>query len=165
VIRVACPTCRAQFDVQEAFAGRIAKCPNCNGQIQIPAAASPPVSAAAMPPIPGTTAPTGLAGKSSGVTIAGFVCGIVGLVLSLLVAVPCVGCWLIPVAMPTAVAGLVCSIIGLIMAKKNNQKKVLAVTGLVLSVVAIIWAPLMFFLVLGGLGALAAGGMATPPRF
>jgi tetrahydromethanopterin S-methyltransferase subunit F len=168
MIRVACPTCRTQFDVQEAFAGRTAKCSNCGGQIQILAAAPPPVGVPAPPPVPGGVAP--FAGRPtgySGVSIAGFTCGLIGFLFSLLEVIPCIGCWLLPVSIPTTLAGLVCSIIGLVTAKKANRKKGLAIAGLVLSIVAIIWAPLAFFLFLGGLAGLGATAphMGPPPRF
>ncbi|MDY0168799.1 MAG: hypothetical protein RBS80_19800 [Thermoguttaceae bacterium] len=102
-----------------------------------------------------------------GVSLAGFICGLVGLVLSLFLVIPCIGCWLLPISTPTAGAGLVCSAIGLITAKKANRKKGLAIAGLVLSTLAIVWAPLAFFVFLGGLGSLgaAASQMGPPPQF
>jgi len=73
MIRVVCPTCRSQFDTDEQYAGQVATCPNCNGQIQIPyVSATPPASAtpfasatppAATPPA-GAPAATGAAGIS-----------------------------------------------------------------------------------------------------
>jgi hypothetical protein len=120
------------------------------------------------PPVPGSpTASTGQPTKSSGVSIAGFVCGLVGFVFSVLEIISCLGCWLFPLVMPTALAGLICSIIGLVTAKKANQQKGLAIAGLVLSILAIIWAPLVFFLFLGGLASLGAAGphMMRPAHF
>jgi len=161
MIRVACPSCRAQFDVAENFAGRAAKCTNCGGPIQIPSA--PPSVAAGPwgtpPAVPGAPAvSTGQPIKSSGVSIAGFVCGLVAFILSLLEIIPCIGCFVLFVTVPTSLAGLICSIIGLVTAKKANRKKGLAIAGLALSIVAILF-PIVFFLVFAVLGSL---GGSTP---
>src|SRR5262245_4383535 len=39
MIRFACPECRKGFQVEDEFAGRKTKCPNCNGALVIPSAA------------------------------------------------------------------------------------------------------------------------------
>jgi len=80
MIRVVCPTCGAQFDTYDQFAGQAATCPNCHGQIQIlhvsapsPASPAPPPSMPSpsapgvppMPPVPGAS----WAGRVSGATV------------------------------------------------------------------------------------------------
>lgn len=49
-IAIACPTCRAQFSVDDRHAGRKAKCGKCGAAIQIPAAV-PQVVAVPTPPV------------------------------------------------------------------------------------------------------------------
>lgn len=146
MISVTCPTCGSSFNTSDENAGRNAKCPNCQNQLTIPAAAAPaPAPAAA--PVP-AQAPAGVPGHS-GVSIAGFVCGIVALVLSF---IPCIN-WF---AFFPAVAGLICSIIGLATAKKGGNKKGLAIAGLVMSIVTIIWIPLFYLVFLAGVASSVA---------
>jgi len=165
MIRVMCPTCRSQFDTADQYAGRTTNCPNCGGKIAIPAPAyAPPMGPACVPaqPLgyPGAAGPPAVPMMHGGLAVAGFVCGLVGFILSVIAAItliiPCVYCVLAVVADVTALAGIVCSIIALVTAKKANRKKGLAIAGLVLAVLAFIWAPLTFFLMFGGLAAMGA---------
>jgi hypothetical protein len=82
------------------------------------------------------------ASGNSGLGVAGFVCGLVGLILSF---IPCIG-WL---GFGPAVAGIICSSIALATANKTNKKKGLAIAGLVLSILTILWIPLFLFAILG----------------
>jgi len=161
MIRVVCPTCKAQFDAPDQYAGRAATCPNCNGRLTVPMASA---NAPSVPPVPafGGGVP-GVPMQHGGLAVAGMVCGIVGLVLAV-VGGFCLGCFILPIALPTALAGLICSIIALVTAKKANRKKGMAIAGLILSILAIIWVPLVFFMFLGGLAALGAGAAASMPR-
>jgi len=164
MIRVVCSTCRSQFNTPDQYAGRRATCPNCKSPIVVPAAAA----ASGLPPIPASypagTVAAGTAGHG-GLAIAALVCGIVSFVLSVAASFPCLGCFILPVAAPTALGGIVCGIIALVTAKKANRKTGMAIIGLALSVLAIIWAPLVFFLFLGGLSALGAGAASMPGGF
>ena len=164
MIQFACPTCGFRFNVQDSYAGRTATCKNCGGQMSIPGPSSAPPARGVPPPAPPSPPAPGYYGPptvssassgvnqrqtiSSGVATAGFICGLIGLVLSFGMVIPCVGCWLLPLASPTALAGLICSIIGLIQAKKAAGKNSLAVAGLILAIVALVWAPIAFFLFL-----------------
>ena len=153
MIRVVCPNCNSQFDAQDQYAGRAANCPQCGNQLTIPVATQAPGA----PQAPGAVDPN----KSPGVGIAGFVCGIVGFVLSLMMLIPCVGCFTVWIAGPTAMAGLICSIIGMVQAKKSGQKQTLSLVGLILSVLAILWLPIVLFAIIGA----GAASVPTPPRF
>jgi heme/copper-type cytochrome/quinol oxidase subunit 3 len=73
----------------------------------------------------------------------------VALVLSF---IPCIN-WF---AFFPAVAGLICSIIGLATAKKGGNKKGLAIAGLVMSIVTIIWIPLFYLVFLAGVASSVA---------
>jgi len=158
MIQVTCPTCTSQFSADEQYAGRAAKCPNCGNPLTIPfvsTGATPPPTPAPQggPPSPATPS------RHDGVSIAGFVCGVCAFVLSLVEVIPCIGLFVIPIVLPIMWAGMVCSVVGLVHARRANRSKLFAIMGLVFSVLAVVWAPLVFFLFLGGLSALgfAAG--------
>ena len=84
--------------------------------------------------------------------VAALVLGIVALVLSFL---PCVS-WL---AYLPAFVGVVLGIVGLVLSRKTGEGKWTALPGLVFSITAIIWVPVLAFVFLGGIfsmGALAS---------
>lgn len=85
--------------------------------------------------------------------IAGMVCGIVAIVLSF---IPCIGI----LSIIPAILGIIFSIIGLVQSKKTGEGKGMAIAGLVLSILAIIWIPIFVFVIMGGAaaGLGAAGG-------
>ena len=164
MIRVVCPNCNSQFDAQDAYAGRAANCPQCGSQLTIPAATQAPPAPGGAPVGPGGFDPQ----KGPGVGLAGFICGIVGFSLSLMTMIPCIGCFTIFLAGPTALAGLICSIIGMVQAKKRGQKQTQSLVGLILSVLAMVWVPLAYFLILASAGAAmddAIRNMPPPRRF
>ncbi len=174
MIRVVCPNCSSQFDTQDMYAGRTANCPQCGTQLtipQAPTASSGFSPGGGPPPMPGYAPQTpSSAGatyyppnKQPGVALAGMICGIVGFVLSLISAIPCIGCFTLLLAGPTALAGVICSVIGLILSKKRGQKMTYSIVGLSLSILAIIWAPIVYFLILGALGA--GGAFMDPSMF
>ena len=148
MIRVVCPNCNAQFDAQDQYAGRTANCPQCGNQLTIPAAA-PAAAPGGAPASPGQFDPQ----KGPGVGLAGFICGIVGFVLALMVWIPCVGCLMVWLAGPTSLAGLICSIIGMVQAKKRGQKQTQSLVGLILSVLGIIMPLLWYFVVFAAASA------------
>jgi hypothetical protein len=83
--------------------------------------------------------------------MAGLVLGIVAIVLSF---IPCIGFF----AITPAILGIIFSIIGLSQAKKTGQGKGMAIAGLVLSILAIVWIPIFILLIVGGAAAGAAAG-------
>jgi len=83
--------------------------------------------------------------------VAGLVLGILAIVISL---IPCVGVF----AIIPAILGIIFSAVALGQAKKAGQGKGMAMAGLILSIVAIIWVPIFVFLIMG---ALAAAGAAA----
>lgn len=82
-------------------------------------------------------------GGNNGMAIAGMVLGIVGFVVAF---VPCIG-WVLALIM--GIVGATLSGIGLASANKLGSGKGMAIAGLVLSILAIIWVPIWFFIVLG----------------
>jgi len=158
MIQVTCPTCTSQFSADEQYAGRVANCPNCGNPLTIPAVST---GAPGPPPTPSQAgaAATRARPRHGGVSVAGFICGISAFILSLFEAIPCIGLFVIPIALPTTWAGLVCSTVGLVHAYRGNRSKLFPIMGLVFSILAMVWAPLVFFLFLGGFSALglAAG--------
>ena len=48
-MKIACPSCHAQFDVAPEHAGKVAPCPQCGAQMQIPV---PPAQIVAAPADP-----------------------------------------------------------------------------------------------------------------
>jgi DNA-directed RNA polymerase subunit RPC12/RpoP len=148
MIRVQCLNCSSLFDTDERYAGMTANCPNCQAQIVIPAASSSVTPQVQQQRITSSAAGAdNLPQGHGGISIAGFVCGIVAIVISF---IPCMGL----LALGPALAGIICSIIGLVKAKSRNRKKGLAIAGLICSVLAVIWIPLYIFVFVGGTAAL-----------
>ena len=85
--------------------------------------------------------------------VAGLVLGIVAIVVSF---IPCIGLF----AFIPAIFGIIFSIVGLVQAKKTGDGKGMTVAGLVLSILAIIWIPILLFVIMGGAAA-AASAAAT----
>lgn len=86
-------------------------------------------------------------GKQNVIGLVGFILAIVNIALSFIPNLPTY------VSSIVWLGGFVCSIVGIVQAKKKNQKKSLAVWGLVLSLVGIVLILLMLFF----LGAILAG--------
>ena len=86
--------------------------------------------------------------------VAGMILGIVAIVLSF---VPCINL----ISLLPAVVGLVLSILGLVKSKKTGSGRGMAIAGLVLCILALIWVPLFFFLILGAASASAAEAAAA----
>ncbi len=160
MIHFGCPTCGKQLQVKDEFAGRQATCPQCAQTIQIPAAppdrfqpesrggispAVPPQFTPEwhyQPSYPGDPVLAGASGPANtGMAVAGMVLGIVGLVFSF---IPCLG-WFLGIVL--AVLGVIFSAIGLSQSGKSGQGKNMAVTGLILSILTIIWIPAYWFLI------------------
>lgn len=74
--------------------------------------------------------------------VAGMVLGIVGFVLSF---IPCLG-WFLGVVL--GILGAIFSGIGMANAANTHQGKGMAIAGLVLSILAILWIPLFWLLIL-----------------
>src|SRR5918996_2812613 len=88
---------------------------------------SPPEQPAAAPPPPPAERPQG----HPGMAVAGFVCGLVGLVLSAIII-----CFFI--GGPVALVGVVLSAIGLRQANERGAKRGLAIAGLVCGVIGVL---------------------------
>lgn len=82
-------------------------------------------------------------GGNNGLAIAGMILGIVGF---LVVFIPCVG-WLLAIVL--GIVGATLSGIGLGTAGKYGGGKGMAIAGLVLSILAIIWVPVWIFIIVG----------------
>ncbi|MCI0682968.1 MAG: hypothetical protein L0Y71_12770 [Gemmataceae bacterium] len=82
-------------------------------------------------------------GGTNGLAIAGMVLGIVGF---LTVFIPCVG-WVLAIIL--GIVGATLSGIGLGTASKYGSGKGMAIAGLVLSILAIIWVPIWIFIIVG----------------
>ena len=79
--------------------------------------------------------------------VAGMVCGILAFFFSF---IPCVG-WFISLIL--SVLGIIFSGVGLAQAQKSGgHGKGMAITGLVMSILPLLWIPL-FIVIIGGLGA------------
>jgi hypothetical protein len=78
-------------------------------------------------------------------SVTGMVLGIVGFVFSF---IPCVG-WVLGVIL--GILGCIFSAVGIAQASKTGEGKGMGVTGLVLSILAIIWAPLLWIVFWGSL--------------
>jgi hypothetical protein len=76
---------------------------------------------------------------TNGPAVAGLVLGISGFVIAF---IPCVG-WL---SILIGIVGVVFSAIGISQAKKPDQGKGMAITGLIMSILAVIWWPIWIFL-------------------
>lgn len=82
-------------------------------------------------------------GGTNGLAIAGMVLGIVGFAV---VFIPCIG-WLLAIIL--GIVGATLSGIGLASAGKLGSGKGMAIAGLVLSIIAIIWVPIWIFIIVG----------------
>jgi hypothetical protein len=80
--------------------------------------------------------------KENGIAVAGMVCGTVGLVLSF---VPCAGMIFGPVL---GLLGAIFGGIGLAQSSSSGQGKGMAVAGLATGVLALIWGPLFWWMLL-----------------
>lgn len=171
-----CPSCDAKFDAPNHLAGRTVKCPVCSNPVLLPAAddgietiqATPPTPAAYAPPPPPLRRPERAArddasdwddddsrdafhrdigrrhaSSANGLAIAGLVLGIVGVIMAF---IPCIG-WLFAIVM--GIIGATLSGIGLSSAAKLGSGKGMAIAGLVLSIIAILWAPVWIFVIVG----------------
>ena len=96
-------------------------------------------------------------GQGVGMAVTGLVLGVVGFVLAF---IPCIG-WVFSIIL--GILGTVFSCIGLSQSGKTQQGKGMAITGLILSVLAIIWGPLFYFLILAGIAANVPKGPNFPP--
>ncbi|MFO0863336.1 MAG: hypothetical protein U0744_01515 [Gemmataceae bacterium] len=154
--QAACPACNAKINVPDAMAGKKAKCPKCanifvlpGGEDAISANPAPAPTPARPSRRPADDAdfddapvrrgrggddydaprPTG---GTNGLAIAGMVLGIVGLVLAF---IPCVG-WILGIIL--GIVGAALSGIGLSSANKSGSGKGMAISGLILSILAIV---------------------------
>ncbi|MCS7044757.1 MAG: hypothetical protein NZO58_00220 [Gemmataceae bacterium] len=171
-IVVTCTGCGASIKAPDDAAGKKVKCPKCTTVLPVPE------SVAAADAIQATTPPPRVAaaddwddeprkrrrrsdddfdetqprrrdirarssGGVNGLAIAGMVLGIVGIVV---VFIPCVG-WLLGILL--GIVGAILSGIGLGTASSAGSGKGLAIAGLVLSILAVIWVPVYIFIVVG----------------
>ncbi len=74
-----------------------------------------------------------------GMTIAGFVMSIVGLVLCLF------GGWFSIIALPVSIVGMVLAIVGGQKLKAAGQPKGLAIAGMVIGIIATVFSAIFFF--------------------
>ena len=81
-------------------------------------------------------------GGSLGMIIAGFICALLGLALPFISSVFYGWLTLLPLAL--AIAGLVLSVVGGKAAKAAGQKSALATAGLVIGIIATVWASIAF---------------------
>lgn len=165
-ISAKCSSCGGQINAPDQLAGRTVKCPKCATVLRLPAAAVSAIQA--MPPLPSPAAPApgvaaplafdfdapsqpepgsepaqrGAPGGSNGMAIAGMVLGIVGFVV--VVLIPCFG---LVLGVVLGILGTTFSGIGLAAASRRGSGKGMAITGLVLSILAILWVPIWYFLV------------------
>jgi Bacterial pre-peptidase C-terminal domain len=169
-ITVNCPGCGGAVQARDEFAGRKVKCPKCAAVIALPEALPEPEAIRDAAPLPvASPEPRRESrprardddawegdrpersrriadeseGPGNGLAIAGMVLGIVGFVA---VFIPCIG-WVLAVAL--GIVGATLSGIGLGTASKRGAAKGMAVTGLVLSIIAIIWGPIWIFIIWG----------------
>lgn len=170
-IRFTCPGCSKTFNAPDKAAGKQIQCPSCSTALVVPggavvaAAAAPPAPVyAESPPAPQVHYHVGgqPAGPGTGMAVAGMVLGICGFVFAF---IPCVG-WM---GIILGILGAVFSSIGLATALKIQQGKGMAITGLSLSVLAIIWWPLwmaILFAMLASAANNAANDLENhPPTF
>ncbi|MFO0863335.1 MAG: hypothetical protein U0744_01510 [Gemmataceae bacterium] len=146
--QAACPACNAKINVPDNMAGKKAKCPKCQNVFVLPGGSAPaPIAAADDMDFEAAPARGGRGnggggdgpsqgGGSNGLAIAGMVLGIVGVVL---VWIPCIGQIL---AIVLGIVGAALSGIGLAQANKSGSGKGMALTGLILSILAMLVAVL-----------------------
>ncbi len=95
-----------------------------------------------------------LPATQSGAGIAGMVLGIIAFVTSF---VPCVSL----VSLSPAVSGLVCSIVALATARAEHARRGMAIAGLILCALTLLWIPIFLTLFMGGVGAAFAALIAS----
>lgn len=117
------------------------QCVNC-GQAVTAAAQANPQSQVVVQVAPITAAPSPRR-SAPALAIVALVLGIVAIVISF---IPCVGL----LAFIPAVLGGIFGLIGLIMALRAKAGVGIAVAGMILSVLSVIWVPLCIFVILGG---------------
>lgn len=76
-----------------------------------------------------------------GQSIAGLILGILGIVF----AFGPISAWLCVIALPVAIVGLVLSVVGGKKLKANGQPKGIATAGLVIGIIAVVFAAISFF--------------------
>jgi hypothetical protein len=170
--KILCPACAAMLSSKKPVSnGKKITCPNCHKPF---VAATSAANSSDSGSLEFELSPVGRASSSSGKTkkammdssqgsatgsgmaIAGMVLGIVGF---LMVLVPLVG-WII--ALVLGVIGVILSGIGLATASKRGAAKGMAVTGLILSTLAIILVPVWVFVIWSALSVHFA--MNAPDR-
>ena len=116
---IQCPNCKSMVDNSGAF------CPNCGTPIAaVPETPVQPVQAQPSQPVY-VAAPVPEKRGAHGCSIAGFVCGLLGLIF----------CWTYIGLL--AIPGLILSIVGM---SQKNRSKGLGIAGLILSAIALcIW--------------------------
>jgi hypothetical protein len=92
-----------------------------------PSAAGPPTP----PPPPPPPAPAQQQPGAPGIAIAGFVCGLVGMILTIIIICFFIGA-------PLALVGVVLSAIGMKQANETGAKKGLAIAGLVCGIIGVL---------------------------
>lgn len=169
-ITVNCPGCGGAVQARDEFAGRKVKCPKCAAVISLPEALPEAEAIREAAPLPVASPeprresrprardndaweddrperPRRIAdesgGPGNGLAIAGMVLGIVGFLLGF---IPCFG-WVFGIVV--GIIGATLSGIGLGTASKQGAAKGMAITGLILSIIAIIWGPVWFFIIWG----------------
>ena len=163
-ISVRCPKCNQAHSVAESMIGKHGRCSRCgfkfmiqpgragdNGYAQAASPPPPPVPSPVVyadPAVPVASAPPFVA-PGSQVVVGGIGFAITGLVLGIgsfgVSLIPCGIGWVL--ALLPAILGVVFASIGVAKAKRRKGAKVMGVVGLVLSVIALAWAPASFFLV------------------
>lgn len=169
-ITVSCPSCGGKINAPDNLAGRKVKCPKCSAPMMLPSdnavteAIQTAAPAPAAPPPPSAPPPRSRparpaqdddyyddeprdterirvrAGGPNGLAIAGMVLGIVGFIMAF---IPCLG-WVLAIIM--GIVGTTLSGIGLAGANKVGSGKGMAIAGLILSILAVIWGPAWFFI-------------------
>lgn len=165
-IAVACPSCRTRLDAPDEAAGQSLPCPRCGASVAVPAVPPAPVQRTSNPGLRSAGAPPRYQpaqrdypedrgeyyppprdfarpgdGGNVGMAVAGLVLGIVGFVISF---IPCVG-WLFGIFL--GILGATFSGIAL----GQGSGKGMALAGLILSILAIIWGPAFYFLIIAGI--------------
>jgi hypothetical protein len=168
-----CPQCSRKLNVPDNLVGKRVKCPGCGenfsmldeDESSLPARHSPLAPEYDYEEVPDDESwddddrgrrrrrrrrrrrddyddrDRGTASQGNGMAVAGMVLGIIGFVFSF---IPCA--WVL--GMLLGIKGVIFSGIGLGHAAKVGQGKGMAVTGLIMSILAIIWAPIWIFLLM-----------------
>jgi hypothetical protein len=142
-ISVPCPACGKTINAPDAAAGMHIECPKCDTPMTLPSDA--PRMHMAGPSGPGGDVPK----SGSGMAITGLVMGVVSICLPFIVGkiAPASGCagWVLAIIL--AILGIVFSAIGMSQAGKSGSSKGMAIAGLILSILAIIWLPIYIFVI------------------